>query len=53
MLHTPVSAIFDFAPNLDNTAVVMQHCILSNIYLFTLPEPPGELMTREKMIFIE
>ena len=29
----------------------MLHCILGNVYLFTMPGPPGELMTRENLNF--
>ena len=42
------SAIFSFAPKIDNAAIAMLQCLLGNIYPFTMSGPPGELMTREK-----
>ena len=50
MLRTPVSAIFTFAPKTDNAAIVMLHYILGNVYSFTMLGPPGEILTREKLI---
>ena len=43
LLRAPV-----FAPKFDNTAIVMLHAFWDNVYLFTMPGPPGGLMTREK-----
>ena len=33
---------------MDNVAVVMLHCIFG--IMFTMPIPPGELMTKENLI---
>ena len=50
LLCTPVTAILVFTPKIENKADVMLHCILGNVYPFTLPKPPRELMSREKLI---
>ena len=50
LLCTPVSAIFVYAPKINNAAIVMLHCILGNVYNFSMPGPPEELTTSKKLI---
>ena len=49
MQRTPVSAIFGFVPKIDNAS----DAFWRNIYPFSMPDPPGELMTTEKIIYRE
>ena len=53
MLPTPVRAIFSFAPKLTTQLLSCCNALLGNFYPFTMLGPPGELMTREKIIFRE
>ena len=50
LFHIPVRAIFDLAPKFDNAAIVKLHCSFGYCFSIHMPGPPGELMTREKLI---
>ena len=53
MLRTPVRAIFSFVPKLTTQLLSCLNAFWGNIYPFPMPGPPGELMTREKIILGE
>ena len=50
MLRTSVGDIFVYAPKNDNLAIVSLHAFWGNVYPFTMPGSPEELMTSEKLI---
>ena len=51
MLRAPDRVIFVFAPNIDNAAIGKLHCILGYCLPIHHAWLPGELLTREKIIF--
>ena len=53
MLPTPVRAVFSFVPKLTMQPLSRCNTFCRNIYEFTMPGPPEELMTSEKIIFRE